>query len=261
MVEPLRNKQPYHYHKRSLRRAMSFHSGDTGEPSLDEHNLESAKRRAGTLDTAIRAIESAPYMPVSPCNMSDQSSRPYPFAFNNIDSIGSGSTYSPTRSPTPTVHRVLLFTEYKEDKVERVPKEAPRGYIFGQPLAASSDSDKPRASPLSPLHRPTPQVYPRVTCQTTARQDSLHKVVHRSPMPTNVPSSGHFPAPLSPPPLPNRNPRRTPSDSGHGPLIHATLDRPFRGGGQGKLGVSTPGPRTIVLKQPAAPPSSGDRNY
>jgi hypothetical protein len=227
-VEPPKNEQPYHYHKRSLRRATSFHNGDT-EPSPDEHNIEIAKRRAGTLGTAIRSIESASYMPVPPCSI-NRSSGSSPFAFDDIDSVSSGSIYS------PTVHRVLLFTEHKEDTIEKIPN------VFEQPLAASSNSNKPTASSLRPLRRPTRQAYPHIIYQTTAQQDSLHKVVHRPPMRINIQSkttSEHFPAPLSPPPLPNRSPKRTPSDSGHGPLIHATLDRPFRGGGQGKLDVFT----------------------
>ena len=257
MVEHPQSEQPYHYRKRSLRRTVSFHNGDIGDPLPDEQNADIAQRRAGTFGTAIRAIESASYIPAPPFNINapDRSSGPYTLAFDDIDSVSSRSIYSPTSSPASPVHRVLLFTEYKEDEVEQVPKDSRRGYAFERPLAASFDSDKPPASPLRTLRprtvsfsRPTPQVYPHLICQTTARQESLHQVVHRSPVRTNVPlvaTSGHCPAPLSPPPLPNRNPKRTPSDSGHGPLIHATLDQSFRGGGQDKF---APGPNAVVPK-------------
>ena len=262
VVEHPQSEQPYHYRKRSLRRAVSFRNGDIGDPSPDEQNVDIAQRRAGTLGTAIRAIESASYVPPSPfsINTLDRSSGSYQLAFNDIDSVSSRSAYSPTSSPVSPVHRVLLFTEYKEDKVEQIPKDARREYAFEQPLAASFDSDKPPASPLRTLRprtvsfsRPTPQVYPHLICQTTAQQESLHQVVHRSPVRTNVPleaTSGHCPAPLSPPPLPSRNPKRTPSDSGHGPLIHATLDQSFRRGGQDKF---TPGPNAVVLKSSQQP--------
>ncbi len=268
MVEPPQSEQPYHYHKRSLRRAMSFHNGDIGDSSPNEQKVKIAQRRAGALGTAIRAIESASYIPASPfsINSPDRSSGSYPFAFNDIDSVSSRSIYSPISSPVSPVHRVLLFTEHKEDKVEQIPKEAPREYALKQPLAASIDSDKPPASPLSTLRpgvsfsRPTPQVYPHLICPATARQESLHQVVHHSPARINVPleaASEHCLAPLSPPPLPNRSPKRTPSDSGHGPLIHATLDQSFHGGGQDKL--VTPGPDANVLVSSAPPPSSRRR--
>ena len=267
VVQPPQNEQPYHYRKRSLRRATSFHSGDIGGPSPDEQNVEIVQRRAGALGTAIRAIESASYIPASPfsTNSPERSSSSYPFAFYDIDSISSRSLYSPISSPVSTVHRVLLFTEHEEDKVEETPKDASREYAF-EHLAASIDSDKPPAPPLSTLRpgvvsfsRPTPQVYPHLICPAPARQESLHQVVDQSPVRTNVPLEAtleHRPVPLSPPPLPNRNPKRTPSDSGHGPLIHATLDQSFRGGGQDKLVVFTPGPDANVLKSSAHPLSS-----
>lgn len=257
MVERPQSERPYHYRKRSLRRAVSFHNGDIGDPSPDEQTVDTARRRAGTLGTTIRAIESASYIPASPfsTNAPNRSSGSYPLAFDDIDSVSSRSLYSPTSSPASPVHRVILFTEYKEDKVEKMAKDARREYAFEQPLAASFDSDKPPASPLGTLRprtvsfsRPTPQVYPHLICQATARQESLRQVVRRSPVRVDVPletTPEHCPAPLSPPPLPNRNPKRTPSDSGHGPLIHATLDQSFRRGGQAKF---TQGPNAVVLK-------------
>lgn len=268
VVQPSLSDQPYHYHKRSLRRTMSFHNGDIGGPSPDEQNVEIAQRRAGALGTAIRAIESASYIPASPFRVNSpvRSSGSYPFAFDDVDSVSSRSIYSPISSPVSTVHRVLLFTEDKEDKVEQIPNDATREYAFAQPLAASIDGDKPPAPPLSTLRpgkvsfsRPTRQVYPHLICPVTARQESLHQVVHQSPVRINVPleaTSEHCLAPLSPPPLPDRNPKRTPSDSRHGPLIHATLDQSFRGGGQDKFVGFTPGPGANVLKSPAPPPSS-----
>jgi len=276
MAKPPKSEQLYHYQKRSLRRAMSFHDSDIEEPSPDEHNVGIVKRRAGAFGTAIRAIESASYIPASPCsiNTPDRSSGSCPFGFDDIDSACSGSIYSPISSPAPTVHRVLPPIEDKEeDRAEEIPQEAPQEYGFEQRLvkrSASFDSHKPPTSPLSPFRpqivsfsRPTPQVYPYLSSHATVRQESSHQVARRSPTsPTriNVPleaTSEHCSAPLSPP-LPNRNPRRTPGNSGHGPLIHATLNQPFLGG-QDKLDVFTPGPRTIMLKQPTPPPSSWQR--
>lgn len=151
MVEPPKHEQSYHYHKKSLRRTVSLRKDDTRGPSPDENNIEIAKRRAGAFGTTIRAIESASYTPVSPCsiNTPDRLSGSW-IAFDDIDSVSSRSIYSPPVSPAPTVHRVHLFTEHKEDKVEKIPNEAPQAYVSEQPLAISP-SDKLPASVLSPF--------------------------------------------------------------------------------------------------------------
>lgn len=255
-VEPLQNEKPYHYQKRS---AISFHNGAIGEPSPDEQTLEVTKRRAGALEIAIRAIESASYLPTSiggtstPDGSSGSLCLP---TFDDLDSVSSESIYSPI--------------EYMDDKVEqRAPED-----VFKQRLLKRSVSfnNIELPTPLTPLRsqmvsfsRPTPQVYPYLICQASARQDSSQQVTHQSPInhirisvPLKTSPAPRF-APLSPPALPNRNPKRTPSDSGHGPLIHATLDRPFLKEGQVKSGMFTPGPRTIVLNRPAPSPSSERR--
>ena len=270
MIEPPRNEKSYHYRKRSLRRAMSFHNGDIGEPSPDRHTLEVAKRRAGALDTATRLIESASYTPVSPggINSPDRSSgSSRPSGFDDLDSVSSGSVYSPTSSPAPPVHRVLLPIEDKEDEAE-VLQEAPQEYERLVKHSASFDNTSPSSHPrprMVSFCRPTPQVYPHLICQTTAQQESSQQDLHQpptSPVRVTVPSKA-TPAPRSAPlspPLLNRIPKRTPSDSGHGPLIHATLDRPFLEGGQDNSHeLTSAGPRTIVPNQPALPPSSWRR--
>ena len=277
---PKQNDKPYHYQKRSLRRAMSFQNDGIGEPSPDKHTLEAAMRRAGVLDTAIRTIESASYIPGSPCsiNTPDRSSgSSRPFASDDLASVSSASIYSPNSSPTPLSHRVLLPIADKKDKAEQIP-EAPPGYVFEQrriKRSVSFDNDKLPTPPLSPLRprmvsfsRPTPQVYPYLTCHSTtgqtAGQETSQQVSRQSCTSftrVNVPSRVN-PAPSAPLPRPppNRNPKRTPSDSGHGPLIHATLDRySIDGGGQDKSSGSTLVSTAIVPRQSTPPPSSWRR--
>lgn len=265
-VEPLQNEKPYHYRKRS---AISFQNSAIGERTPDEQSFEVTKRRAGALDIAIRAIESASYIPGAIITLDGSNGSSCLPAFDDLDSVSSGSIYSRTHSTTPPIHRAVLSTEDMDDNMEQRP---PQEDVFEQRLlqrSAAFDGDGLHTTPLTPrrsqtvsFSRPTPQVYPYLICQASARQDSSQQDPHQSP--TNhirikVPSET-IPAPrfmpLPPSALPNRNPKRIPSDSGHGPLIHTTLDLPFPEEGQDKADMFTPGPSTVVVKQPALSPSS-----
>lgn len=265
-VEPLQNEKPYHYQKRSAR---SFQNSAMRERTPDEQSFEVTKRRAGALDIAIRAIESASYIPDGVITLDGSSGSSCLPALDDLDSVSSGSIYSPTHSPAPPVHRALLSTEDMDDDMEqRLPQED----VFKQRLLQRSvafDNNELHTTPLTPrrlqtvsFSRPTPQVYPYLICQASATQDSSQQAPHQShtnhiriKVPSETSPAPHF-TPLSPSALPNRNPKRTPSDSGHGSLIHTTLDLLFPEEGQDKADMFTPGPSTVVVKQPALPPPS-----
>jgi hypothetical protein len=258
MVELSQSEKPYHYQKRSLNHAVSIHTNDVGEPSPYKQ----------TLKVASRAIEPAPASPDSIDTPNRSSGFSRPCAFDDFDSVSSGSIYSPISSPPPLVHCVLPPIE-DEDTIEQTLQKAPEESVFEQRLAKHAtlcDNDKRPTPPPSALYprtvsfsRPTPQVYPYLINETTAQQERSQRAPPRPPtslVRTNVASQPTPPplsAPLPTPPLPNRNPRRSPSDSGRMPLIHATLDRPFLGRPQDKSSVLTPSPTTIVLKQPVPP--------